>query len=71
MLTRKVTTSEKLINLEADNLVNASGKSSQAEIQTYTNYFELLSQIDQRLRDEDSEYKNKYYPEKNLGKGKL
>lgn len=34
------------------------------EIKQYAAFFDLLNQIDQRLKKEDSEYRNKYYPEK-------
>lgn len=33
----------------------------QNELESFTSYFELLSQIDQRLQDEDPEYREKYY----------
>lgn len=36
---------------------------SQGELQALTSYFELLSQIDERLQKEDSEYRMRYYPE--------
>ncbi len=45
MLTHNVATSDEL---------------SQAELESFTAFFELLSQIDQRLMDEDSEYREKY-----------
>lgn len=40
--------------------VATSDELSQAELESYTALFELLSQIDQRLMDEDSEYREKY-----------
>ncbi len=40
--------------------VATSDESSQAELDSYTALFELLSQIDQRLMNEDSEYREKY-----------
>lgn len=40
--------------------VATSDELSQAELESYTALFELLSQIDQRLMDEDPEYREKY-----------
>lgn len=31
-------------------------------IEQFAGYFELLNKIDQRLKKEDPDYKNKYYP---------
>ena len=36
------------------------------EINKFSAFFELLSQIDQRLRKEDINYKNKYYTDSAL-----
>jgi hypothetical protein len=33
------------------------------ELTGFTAFFELLSQIDQRLKIEDQDYKKKYYPD--------
>ncbi len=33
------------------------------EIEAFASYFELLSQIDERLQKEDFEYRMRYYPE--------
>lgn len=41
--------------------VATSNESSQAELESFTAFFELLSQIDQRLMQEDSDYREKYY----------
>lgn len=38
------------------------------ELEAFASYFELLSQIDQRLKDEDLEYREKYYPEPGVRK---
>jgi len=40
--------------------VATSNESSQAELKSLTAFFELLSTIDQRLMQEDSEYREKY-----------
>lgn len=40
----------------------------QSELEALTSYFELLSQIDQRLKDEDPEYRERYYPELSVRK---
>ncbi|MBI5151326.1 MAG: hypothetical protein HZA34_02000 [Candidatus Pacebacteria bacterium] len=48
--------------------VATTGDQIAAEINGFASLFELLSQIDQRLKDEDSEYREKYYPAQDPGK---
>lgn len=42
--------------------VATSNDSTHAELESLTAFFELLSTIDQRLMQEDSEYREKYCP---------
>lgn len=49
--------------------VATSDEMSQAELDGFSALFELLSQIDQRLMQEDSEYRKKYYSEEPPEKG--
>lgn len=52
------------ISLELTPLDNTS------ELEAFTSYFELLSQVDQRLQNEDPEYRDKYYSQPSLGEKK-
>ena len=67
MLTRNVTTTSEQLQTGALRNCNFSllHKSDQAsdELKAYASLFELLSNIDQRLKNEDPEYRAKYYPE--------
>lgn len=45
-----------------DNSANLVGD-KQTEIEAFASYFELLSQIDERLQKDDPEYRMRYYPE--------
>ena len=43
--------------------IETTNNRQQTELEGYAAFLELLSQIDQRLKNEDPEYRAKYYPE--------
>ncbi|MDH5533328.1 MAG: hypothetical protein OEX81_02790 [Candidatus Pacebacteria bacterium] len=67
MLTQNVaTTSEQHSSHpnDADCSSTENPLSQKDELNNLITFFELLSQIDQRLKKEDLEYRDKYYPER-------
>jgi len=51
--------------MEMGNEVNYQSNEEVDEIQAFSDFFELLSKIDNRLKNEDSDYRNKYYFDQN------
>lgn len=49
------------MNLSENTLIDNEKQAK--EIEQFSGFFELLSQIDQRLKKEDEDYRNRYYPD--------